>query len=209
MPEISYAWPSEPTETRNAEIPTYNSSISSHAPRARVPWKMEDAQAGAIPGFGFVLGNLLNNAGVCVALFAADFLIVTPFVKARVEKHRSQKQARWFLIHSLANIAVVVAALNCVSAVLRDPVHAMDPRVYSDDTFFGTASRWPLTIINSVHVYHMLGSFGKLSPAEYFHHLLFIPTLGFPGQIFAFGALGAWQAFFISGAPRLRRRLRT
>jgi hypothetical protein len=47
----------------------------------------------------------------------------------------------------------------------------------------------------------MLGSFGKLSAAEYFHHGLFIPTLGFPGQIFAFGALGAWQAFFISGLP--------
>lgn len=41
----------------------------------------------------------------------------------------------------------------------------------------------------------------KLSAAEYFHHLLFIPTLGFPGQYFDWGALGNVQAFFISGLP--------
>lgn len=31
-----------------------------------------------------------------------------------------------------------------------------------------------------VHVYHMIGGF-RLSAADYFHHLLFIPALGFPG----------------------------
>jgi hypothetical protein len=33
------------------------------------------------------------------------------------------------------------------------------------------------------------------------YHSLFIPTLGFPGQYFAWGALANWQAFFISGLP--------
>ena len=41
----------------------------------------------------------------------------------------------------------------------------------------------------------------KLSGPEYFHHLLFIPTLGFPGQLFDWGAVGNLQAFFISGLP--------
>ena len=41
----------------------------------------------------------------------------------------------------------------------------------------------------------------KLSGAEMFHHLLFIPTLGFPGQLFNWGATGNFQAFFISGLP--------
>ena len=50
-----------------------------------------------------------------------------------------------------------------------------------------------------VHVYHMLAF--KLSGPEYFHHLLFIPTLGFPGQLFDWGAMGNFQAFFISGLP--------
>ena len=36
--------------------------------------------------------------------------------------------------------------------------------------------------VNSVHLYHMLGGF-VLSSADYFHHLLFVPLLGFPGHI--------------------------
>ena len=46
----------------------------------------------------------------------------------------------------------------------------------------------------------MVGGFG-LTPADMFHHLLFVPTLGFPGQYYSWGALANWQAFFISGLP--------
>ena len=46
----------------------------------------------------------------------------------------------------------------------------------------------------------MLGGFG-LTGADYFHHLVFVPALGFPGQYFEWGALANWQAFFISGLP--------
>ena len=102
--------------------------------------------------------------------------------------------------HALANFFVVLAAAHSMMVVLRDPAHSMDGRVYKDGSFFGDASRWPLTIINSVHVYHMAGGFG-LTPADYFHHLLFVPALGFPGQYFSWGALANWQAFFISGFP--------
>lgn len=107
---------------------------------------------------------------------------------------------RWFLLHSVANFFVCVTAVNSIRTVLADPVHALDAVKYSDHSVFGSASVWPLTIINSVHVYHMLGGF-KLSSADYFHHLLFIPTLGFPGQVFCWGPLANWQAFFISGLP--------
>jgi hypothetical protein len=41
----------------------------------------------------------------------------------------------------------------------------------------------------------------RLSGADYFHHLVFIPTIAFPGQVFRWGALGNFQAFFISGLP--------
>lgn len=77
---------------------------------------------------------------------------------------------RWFLLHSLANFFVCVTAVNSIRTVLADPVHALDAVKYSDHSVFGSASVWPLTIINSVHVYHMVGGF-KLSSADYFHHL--------------------------------------
>jgi len=46
----------------------------------------------------------------------------------------------------------------------------------------------------------MIGGF-RLSGADYFHHLVFIPTIAFPGQVFRWGSLGNFQAFFISGLP--------
>jgi hypothetical protein len=132
-------------------------------------------------------------------LGVVDKLFLTPWLRGRVSP-KSIDAARWFFLHSLANAFVVLTALPALSAVANDPVHALDGVKYADKSLLGAASVWPLTIINSVHVYHMTGGF-KLSPADYFHHLLFIPTLGFPGQAFSWGPLANWQAFFISGLP--------
>jgi hypothetical protein len=146
-----------------------------------------------------VVGHLANNAFVLVILFIVDRFAIAPYVKKHVDK-KSQGTARWFFIHAFANLFVVVSSLPALGVVMRDPTHSMDGHVYTDRSFFGTSSRWPLTIINSVHAYHMVGGFG-LTAADWFHHVLFIPALGFPAQIFNLGALCNWQAFFISGLP--------
>lgn len=106
-----------------------------------------------------------------VALLAAlDHLLIRPFVDKRTPKARDREQARWFFVHAFANALVVAASIESCSAVLRDPVHAMDPCAHPDTSFFGSGSQWPLTLINAVHMYHMIGGFA-LSPADYFHHL--------------------------------------
>ena len=51
-----------------------------------------------------------------------------------------------------------------------------------------------------IEVYHMVGGF-RLSSADYFHHLLFVPLCGVPGQLFQWGAISNFQAVFISGLP--------
>ena len=40
-----------------------------------------------------------------------------------------------------------------------------------------------------------------VTPADYFHHGLFIPTIALPGQVYRWGPLSNFQAFFISGLP--------
>jgi len=146
-------------------------------------------------------GHFANNLLVLATLAAFDHGIIKPFVSRHAEsKLRTIRVTRWFFVHSFANFFVVLSALHSIKVVLTDPVHCGSGKVYTDRSFFGDASLWPLTIINSVHVYHMIGSFG-LTPADYFHHLLFVPALGFPGQYFNWAALANWQAFFISGLP--------
>lgn len=149
-----------------------------------------------------VAEHLLNNAAVMLLLVIFDHGILSRFVVTAeaCPKVRDRNSARWFLTHAFANALVVITCLRSMASVVSDPYNAASCETNTDTSMFGSASRWPLTIINSVHVYHMVGGFG-LRYDDYFHHLMFIPTLGFPGQVFCFGALGNWQAFFISGFP--------
>jgi hypothetical protein len=144
--------------------------------------------------------HLINNVIVLTALAFLDRMVLTPWLMGRKVSGKDMSTTRWFFLHSFANAGVCATALTSIKAVLSDPLHALDGRVYIDASAFGAASVWPLTIINSVHVYHMIGGF-RLSGADYFHHLVFIPTIAFPGQVFRWGPLANWQAFFISGLP--------
>ena len=146
------------------------------------------------------LEHVTANAQVLLLLVLADWVIFTPIAKRRCKKVRDVYPARWFFVHSFANLLVVIMSMKSIWAVLKDPLHAMDIETYPDRSFRSPATRWPLTIINSVHIYHMIGGF-RLSGDDYFHHLVFIPTLGFPGQYFNWGPLGPWLGFFISGLP--------
>jgi len=54
-------------------------------------------------------------------------------------------------------------------------------------------------MINAVHVYHVIAF--PLKADERFHHFVFIPLVGIPGQMYRWGALLNYTAFFISGFP--------
>jgi len=164
-------------------------------PSANAPWFLE---------------HLINNLLVLALLYGFDHLLLKPWITARIhagKKSDSERKqasdtalARWFFVHSFANLLVCITSLASIRAVFDDPVHALDADVFNDASLFGNSSPWPLTIINSVHIYHMIGGF-RLSGADYFHHLVFIPTIAFPGQVYQWGALGNFQAFWISGLP--------
>ena len=109
-------------------------------------------------------------------------------------------EARWFSIHAFANAFVVLTSITSLLTVITDPVHAMDSRVYNDRSMFGNASPWPILVVNAVHVYHML-AFDNLTSSDYFHHLMFIPTVGFFGQYYQWGAIRNFLCLFISGLP--------
>ena len=58
---------------------------------------------------------------------------------------------------------------------------------------------WPTCIVIAMHLYHML-SF-KLDSNDYFHHLLFVPTIGGINFVYPLGPLCNVLCFFISGLP--------
>jgi len=115
------------------------------------------------------------------------------------DKVAAPTRARWFALHGFANCLVVVTAMKGMLQSLRDPLYSLDSRKYNDRSVFGSASPWPVYIINSLHVYHML--FFEVSGQELFHHLAFVPAIGFMGQFFEWGCALGFMAFFISGLP--------
>jgi hypothetical protein len=100
--------------------------------------------------------------------------VATIFALALFDKLFSSTRARWFSVHAFANLLVVITGFRAAIATLSDPIHALDANVYNDSSIFGTGTPWPTIITNSVHAYHMIAF--KLTAADYFHHLLFIPT---------------------------------
>jgi len=115
------------------------------------------------------------------------------------DKTLAPARARWFALHGFANTLVVLTAFNGMITALMDPLYSLDSRVYYDRTLFGSASPWPVYIINSLHAYHVL--FFDLRDEEMFHHLVFVPVIGFMGQFYDWGCAQGFMAFFISGLP--------
>ena len=144
--------------------------------------------------------HMSNFTLTLAAIAVSDHFIIKRSVRRYCSKDRDVKLARWFFTHAFANALIVLTGLKAVWTTFTDPMNAVDSRVYSDTSLFGAASSWPLTIVNAVHVYHMVGGF-SLTGADYFHHLLFIPALGFPGQLLLWGSVEPSAATFISGLP--------
>ena len=145
--------------------------------------------------------HALNFLVALATLFVIDAGLISPFVKSMGSLSKSEvKATRWFFLHFVANFGVCVTAAVPLFYALSDPYNALNFEKFGDTSFFGSASVWPLTIVNAVHVYHMVGGF-NLNGGDYFHHLLFIPLLGFPGQVLPWGTVQASGAFFISGLP--------
>ena len=79
----------------------------------------------------------LQNTLVCLALLGGiDKLLLTPFLQRRCTG-KDVGITRWFFLHSIANAAVCATALVSMRAVLIDPLHALDGRVYTDTSMFG------------------------------------------------------------------------
>jgi len=143
---------------------------------------------------------LLPNLYALAAIGVSDHLALKPWLKGKGLAGSKLTTTRWFFTHFVANAAVCISAAKALYITFTDPQNAMNTNVHSDTSFFGCTSPWPLAIINSVHFYHMVGGF-SLTPADYFHHLLFIPALGLPGQFLRWGPVMPSGAFFISGLP--------
>lgn len=111
-------------------------------------------------------------------------------------------KGRWFNVHAIGNLIVSISSFRAVIATLNDPINALNTIKWNVGSILSTTSVLPICMVNSIHLYHMF-AFSNLTKQDYFHHLLFIPCIGIPCQLFSskIGVLGSYSCFFLSGFP--------
>jgi hypothetical protein len=136
----------------------------------------------------------------CKSLY--DVVKTPPKGKEKENPSRKPKpqKSRWFALHTIANLLVCITGVNAVITCIIDPVEATNMEKYPDQSIFGKSTDFPLVMIIMVHFYHM-AMFSDLSSADYFHHLMFIPTMGIPGIFYDWGPCQTFLCVFISGLP--------
>lgn len=107
---------------------------------------------------------------------------------------------RWFFLHAIVNFAIACIALNGVLQFFKDPLASMMPTDDDDEGVFAANSKWSLTLVVCLHLYHCSGQF-KLTYHDIFHHLTFLPTLAIPGMVFDWGCFSNYLVFFVCGVP--------
>jgi hypothetical protein len=136
------------------------------------------------PVLGTFAEDLVQVLAGMLALLLIHRLVAKPFFN---------EKGHWFLLHAMANTAVVIAALPDIVEVARNPLRCvtMVPR-----------SQWPNSIVLSVHFYHMVGGFA-LRAEDLAHHAIFVGILGTLGVGWKgyWGVIGSWPCFFLSGLP--------
>eukprot|EP00127_Corallochytrium_limacisporum_P006365 Clim_evm76s225 gene=Clim_evmTU76s225 len=116
--------------------------------------------------------------------------------------------ARWFFVHAAANLVVVTTATPALIAWFAEPEtsanytkYNMPHEVFSWESAFDPYSHWPLIMVIVIHAYHIV-TFEKVTPSDYFHHLVFVPVIAiYGGLLHPSGPLRNVLAFFISGLP--------
>ena len=114
--------------------------------------------------------------------------------------YNDQDKHRWFLLHFFGNLFVTVTSFSGFIQCLNDPINSMNNTMFpNSNDFLSPSSLWPISMINSIHIYHII--FYKLNSNDIFHHLLFIPTVGFLGLFYSWGPIRSFLSMFISGLP--------
>lgn len=106
--------------------------------------------------------------------------------------------SRWFMLHFSVNCIVTILSSCGLVNFLQNPLMAM-MSTETGETLFSAESKWPLTLVVCLHLYHCLKF--NLSLQDVLHHFLFIPTLGIPGIIYDWGCFANYLTFFICGLP--------
>jgi len=112
---------------------------------------------------------------------------------------RLRRQTKWYLVHTAGNAVIVALTAKGMLKTFRDPVNAVND--VEDFHALTTLSSWPIVIMSSIHLYHILLYFREMTKIDWIHHLV---NSGLVGSICTFyirGSVVNHGLFFMCGLP--------
>eukprot|EP00941_MAST-03F_sp_MAST-3F-sp1_P003275 g3275.t1 len=146
----------------------------------RLPWSSQDLPAVAAATIWSMLLLMLIDVFICFPVFP------------------KKAGARWFLLHGIGNMIVVVLSFPDFYWVVKNPPAAMSVQ-HCSTLPFPACTDWAPAVIIAVHFYHIIGF--SLDANDIFHHALFVPVIGGIRFIYPWGTCANILCFFISGLP--------
>ena len=140
-----------------------------------------------------VLLHLEFVASVLLGLAIVDLVVLLRMLNTH------DSRTRWFFLHCVGNTLICVFCWPSVCACLVEPRSIIDSVSHPPTWTIAPGSKLPLIVVNCLHIYHIL--MFPLETADWIHHMIFIPALGIPGQVYNWGLFCNWLAFFLCGVP--------
>lgn len=101
------------------------------------------------------------------------------------------QEARYYFLHALVNLVVVILILPDVMRFLADPLAGLEGE-YTDG---------PLAATVGLHMFHCVSQAKKLTAVDWAHHLVSNMLVSFLCFPFRYGPLMNWACFYVCGLP--------
>jgi hypothetical protein len=101
-----------------------------------------------------------------------------------------RKSAKWFLLHFIGNMIIVLYATNDLINAIYDPLHALLGNYTLEPTIFAIV----------LHIHHLF-FYTNISFDDIIHHFGFVLTLGLIAMLWSWGPATNVMLFFMCGLP--------
>ena len=112
---------------------------------------------------------------------------------------RLRKQTKWYIVHTIGNMAISALALRGCIKTMKDPIGSIED--IENFHSLGCLESWPVVIMASIHLHHILLYFREMTTIDWVHHL---GSSGFVGSVCTFyirGSIVNQGLFFMCGLP--------
>lgn len=110
-----------------------------------------------------------------------------------------RRQTKWYLVHTIGNAVIVALVAKDTLKTFLDPINSLnDIENYHS---LSNLRSWPIVIMSSIHLYHILLYFREMTDIDWIHHLGSGGLVGSTCTFYIRGSIVNHGLMFLCGLP--------